>query len=129
MRWKNTDSVINPRTNAHGLFSWPCDPLFPVDVSFYTFQQAPKPPLDISRLFCDQSYLGMVFRKSVGMTPGLYRRQFSGSLINDGLGQELLGGKRPSLTANHGRAFEKRPMEANSKQSERVLMKPGGFIQ
>jgi hypothetical protein len=83
----------------------------------------------MSRLFCDQSYLGVVFRKPVGMTPGLYRRQFSCSLINDGLGQDLLGGKKPSLTANHGLPFEKRPPEANSKQSERVLMKSGGFIQ
>jgi AraC-like DNA-binding protein len=29
--------------------------------------------------FCDQSYFGMVFRKTVGMTPAEYRRRYRAS--------------------------------------------------
>ena len=37
MRWHNAYSVIDSRTDTNGLFSWSFDPLFPVDVRFYTY--------------------------------------------------------------------------------------------
>jgi AraC-like DNA-binding protein len=79
--------------------------------------------------FCDQSYFGMIFRRSLGVTPGRYRRQFGGTLIDDNLKQELRRGAPAKLTADNGPACEARPPKASLAQSEQMLMKPGGLIQ
>lgn len=79
--------------------------------------------------FCDQSCFGRVFRKSVDMTPGRYRRQFSGTLVNELPRHHLLAGAQTNLTAPNAPAFEGGQRKPNLRLSERILMKPGESIQ
>lgn len=39
MGWRNAHPVLEPLMNAQGLYTWSFDPLFPVDVCFYTYDQ------------------------------------------------------------------------------------------
>jgi AraC-like DNA-binding protein len=79
--------------------------------------------------FCDQSYFGTVFRKSVGMTPTQYRRKFSGA---PGAGpdyQTWPDGWRTSFTAHSGLIPEELTPEAKLEHSGSMPMKPGELIQ
>jgi len=39
MKWENPFSIIDPRMNAHGFYSWSFDPMLPVDVRFYSYSK------------------------------------------------------------------------------------------
>lgn len=75
--------------------------------------------------FCDQSYFGKVFQKSVGMSPARYRRQFTGVIFDEALRQDLVGGT-PALLSP---ASEIGPPRVYPKPSKRVLVRPGEYIQ
>ena len=75
--------------------------------------------------FCDQSYFGKVFHKSMGMSPARYRRQFTGVNFDDALKQNMVG-ETPALLSPDS---EKRSPRVYPKQSRRVSVKPGEYIQ
>jgi AraC-like DNA-binding protein len=79
--------------------------------------------------FCDQSYFGTIFRKSVGMTPTQYRRKFSGATGAGADNQIWLDGSRTSFTAQSDLAPEELTPKVNSKHSGPIHMKPGELIQ
>ncbi len=39
MDWQNANPILEPLMNAQGLYTWSFDPLFPVDVRFYTYDR------------------------------------------------------------------------------------------
>jgi AraC-like DNA-binding protein len=39
MVWRNAHLILEPLMNAEGYYTWSFDPLFPVDVRFYTYNQ------------------------------------------------------------------------------------------
>lgn len=75
--------------------------------------------------FCDQSYFGKVFRKSIGMSPARYRRQFVGINFDEALKQNLVE-ETPALLSPDS---EKCAPKVYSKQSGRMLVRPGEYIQ
>ena len=79
--------------------------------------------------FCDQSYFGTVFRKSVGMTPTQYRRKFS---AEPGAGRDYQNwpdGSQTSLTTHSGLIPEDLMPKRNLKHSGSKQMTPGELIQ
>ena len=79
--------------------------------------------------FCDQSYFGTVFRRSVGMPPGRYRRQFTGTLVDHHPEHDLSRGAPANLMANKGAALEASSLGPKRKLSLHMPMKSGEFIQ
>jgi AraC-like DNA-binding protein len=75
--------------------------------------------------FCDQSYFGKVFHKSMGMSPARYRRQFTGVNFDQALKQNLVGGTSALLSPDS----EKGSPRIYQKQSRRALVGRGEYIQ
>jgi len=75
--------------------------------------------------FCDQSYFGKVFHKSMGMSPARYRRQFTGVNFDEALKQNLVG-ETPVLLSP---VSEKRSSRVHPKQSRRAPVGSGEYIQ
>jgi len=79
--------------------------------------------------FCDQSYFGTVFRKSVGMTPTQYRRKFSREPGAAHDNQSAPDGWRISFTTQSGLIPDDPIPKANAKSLGSMPMKPGELIQ
>lgn len=79
--------------------------------------------------FCDQSYFGVVFRKSAGMTPTQYRREFSGAPVTGPDSQNWPDGSQTAFITYSGLTSEELIPKANSKHSRPMPAEPGELIQ
>jgi AraC-like DNA-binding protein len=79
--------------------------------------------------FCDQSYFGMVFRKSVGMTPSQFRTKFSGVPGSGSDNQNWPEGLQAAFRPDNSLPSEGLIPKADSKNSMSTHLKPGGLIQ
>ena len=76
--------------------------------------------------FCDQSYLGTIFRKLIGMPPAQYRRQFSGTLVQAVSKKDLLSG---SFAREENLDLGECPPTLCLKQPGQIPIKPGDLVQ
>lgn len=79
--------------------------------------------------FCDQSYFGTIFRRSVGMPPGRYRRQFSGTLVDLPPKNGLLSSVQTISLLGQDQTFEASLSAPPPKLSARMSTDSGEFIQ
>ena len=79
--------------------------------------------------FCDQSYFGTIFRRSVGMSPGRYRRQFSGTLVDSAPKTDLLRQVQSITVRGEDQAFEANVAGPPPKLSAPMSIEPGEFVQ
>jgi AraC-like DNA-binding protein len=89
------------------------------------------PLADLCRLvgFCDQSYFGATFRKSVGMTPAQYRRKFSGAHDKDPSNHNWPSGVDARFMTHSGMFPEELIPQADARHSGLMRIKPGGPVQ
>ena len=78
MKWENPFTIIDPRMNAHGFYSWSFDPMLPVDVRFYSYSK--RTNFRLNR----HDYFEVVYITEGAITFQVHRQNFkvrAGSLI------------------------------------------------
>ena len=78
MKWENPFTIMEPRMNAHGFYSWSFDPMLPVDVRFYSYSK--RTNFRLNR----HDYFEVVYITEGAITFQVHRQNFkvrAGSLI------------------------------------------------